>query len=569
MSFRSLLIAATRSPRTEALVAGAVAFVLVFSGTARLPVINGDEARFAEASLEMLERGDPVVPTFGGRNRYDKPPVIYWLTAASYALFGPSPRTARLPSNVAATATVALVAWWTRRRAPPGAGLLAGTLLAVTPVFLVQGRSCTADAVTVAFTAVAILCLDAVIRGDRRTRTIAVLWAATAMAILTKGPVAPVYLVAIGTGLWALGRRWKAWEIGVAAVLLVVGMVFASPIVLIPVALAAALDAGRDPSVRRTFVLLPWTMAAWSATDGEFFRVAIGRHVLERGLSPLEGHSGFPGFYVATATVLGFPWFGALLAALPDAWRCRHDDLRVRFLLAWLLAPVAVLEVTGTKLVHYVMAAYPAAVLLVVDWAWRADSRRPRWLAISAHAVGGAALASIPAAFAAFAGLSGLMPAALVACTCLLIGVAASSAWLRSDRRRSLATAVGGSVVFLALVFNWFIPELGTHFIGPRLIARGTVVPAPHGPLAIYRLRDEEVLFHGPRDLVICRTADELAVWWTAHPDGIGLARRSDLEAFDTDHPQIEAVVLDRVHGFDLGRGRSAEGVVFRLHRSD
>lgn len=570
-----------RTPGTEAVTAFVLGFALLFSGTSRLPIVNGDEARFAQASREMLASGDPIVPTFGGRDRYDKPPVIYWLTAGCFALLGPSPRTARLPSNVAAAASAALLAWWVRRRAGPGSGLLAGILLTVTPVVLVQGRACTADAVTLALTLVAMMALEPFVRGAGRLRYALVLWSAAALAVLTKGPVAPVVIGATGLALWALDARRRPWQLLAAAGLVVVGSTLASPLVLAPIAAAAAIAAVSDPTTRRRLrglrwglgagiasaVLLPWTVAAWKATDGELFRVAIGRHVIERGLTPLEGHAGFPGMYVATAIVLCVPWFGALLAAVPDAWRRRHDDPLARFLLAWLVGPVAVLEVVATKLVHYPMAVYPAAIALVVRWAWRDDARDAGRVAVAAHAIGGALLAIVPVAVAVVSGLDRLLPAATAAAGCLLVGIVVSTGQLRRAPRRGLTVAAVATAVFAAVLTNGLLPALGDELLGPRLIARAEAVREAGDALFVLGLRDEEALFHGPPDLVVCRSTDEVVKWVAVHPESVGVTRSDRLRELVAAHPRWRPVILDRVDGFDLGRGRAAEGVVFRLER--
>ena len=57
-------------------------------GTWTLPLIDRDEPRFAEASREMIERGNYVVPYFNNQLRLDKPPLTYWAQVASYHIFG-------------------------------------------------------------------------------------------------------------------------------------------------------------------------------------------------------------------------------------------------------------------------------------------------------------------------------------------------------------------------------------------------------------------------------------------------------------------------------------------------
>ena len=52
------------------------------------PLVDRDEPRFAEASREMIERGDYVVPYFNNRYRFDKPPLTYWFQVASFRALG-------------------------------------------------------------------------------------------------------------------------------------------------------------------------------------------------------------------------------------------------------------------------------------------------------------------------------------------------------------------------------------------------------------------------------------------------------------------------------------------------
>ena len=65
-----------------------------------------DEGRNARAAYEMYESGNYIVPTFNGQLRADKPALLYWLQAIAYHLFGVSEFAARLPSALAALATV-------------------------------------------------------------------------------------------------------------------------------------------------------------------------------------------------------------------------------------------------------------------------------------------------------------------------------------------------------------------------------------------------------------------------------------------------------------------------------
>jgi hypothetical protein len=92
---------------------GCILFHMV--GTWSIPLIDRDEPRFAEASREMIERGEYIVPHFNNQLRLDKPPLAYWAQVASYRIFGESDFAARFPSAVAAAlVALAILAWGTR-----------------------------------------------------------------------------------------------------------------------------------------------------------------------------------------------------------------------------------------------------------------------------------------------------------------------------------------------------------------------------------------------------------------------------------------------------------------------
>src|SRR5258705_13685832 len=98
-------------------------YVLLFSGcmafrilgTWSLPLIDRDEPRFVEASREMIERGNYIVPYFNNQLRLDKPPLTYWAQVASYHIFGENDFAARFPSAIAAALTALSIAVWGRR----------------------------------------------------------------------------------------------------------------------------------------------------------------------------------------------------------------------------------------------------------------------------------------------------------------------------------------------------------------------------------------------------------------------------------------------------------------------
>src|ERR1700749_1912190 len=101
--------------------------VLLYSiGNWSLPLIDRDEPRFAEASREMRQSGDFVIPRVNGEYRFDKPPLIYWCQVGCAQLFGESDFSVRSPSVLFAAATAVLTAIWGARLYEPKIGLWSG-----------------------------------------------------------------------------------------------------------------------------------------------------------------------------------------------------------------------------------------------------------------------------------------------------------------------------------------------------------------------------------------------------------------------------------------------------------
>src|SRR2546421_9334884 len=99
----AILSSSVKSINYALLFFGCVLFHVL--GTWTLPLIDRDEPRFAEASREMIERADYIVPYFNNQLRLDKPPLAYWTQVASYRIFDDNDFAARFPSAVAAALT--------------------------------------------------------------------------------------------------------------------------------------------------------------------------------------------------------------------------------------------------------------------------------------------------------------------------------------------------------------------------------------------------------------------------------------------------------------------------------
>jgi len=567
------------SARSEAVVAGVLGFLLFFHGTAALQPFGRDEARFAQAAREMLDRGDLVVPTFAGSDRYDKPILIYWCTVVSYRVFGVGPRSARLPSNVSGAVCVALIAWSARRRFGAGAGLLAGTMMASTLTFHLQARACTADMVMMLPAVVAILALERLMSSSCHRWVAPLMWIGLGVAVLAKGPVAPVFVGAIVVGVWSHEKFSVVQIVAGVAVLVIMGWWFGPLILVIPV-LVAVVGLARSPQWRARMsrsrpllgviliaaVVAPWAVWVWVATEGEFFREAFGHHVIERSVTALESHRGFPGFYPVTGFVVALPWFALVLPATADAFRRTKVEPQMVYLLAWLIGPMVVLETVQTKLVHYWMLSYPAGILLVTGWLL-SRSRGSRGLGR-----GTGALMALSALFAAALPVVGmqvldldqLRPRAMLSGLPLVV---AAFVIVLAGRTRPVSGALamaGGCALTMVVLAGHLLPAVVPFTAAYRTASRALAERGPGDTLVVLRPRDDEIFFQLPLDTPVCRSWRCFERVASLEPPVLGIARLDDFEHYRDTPEGADLLKVAIVEGVDPGRGRWVANALFR-----
>lgn len=556
------------------------ALLLLLIGQNEIPIINGDEARFAEAAREMSAKQEYVVPTFGGVDRYDKPILSYWLTQASYRAFGVSEWTARFPSNLAAAAVIGLVAWSARRRWGVGAGWLSGLTLLATPVFQLQGRACTADMAMMLPTTVAMLALARFIAGERSLTVVLQFWLGLAFSVLAKGPVGPVFVVSSLVALWAFHVAWTKRQLWFGAAAMIVGWFGLGLPVLAIGFVTLIVSALRTPRIRKALwevrpilglvlmvvLIAPWAIAAQTASNGEYFKVAVGRHVLERSTTALEGHGGFPLFYAITALVAAFPWIGFVPSAAARAWRRRERSIRDLFLLAWLVGPFVVFELLGTKLVHYWMPSYPAGVLLVVGWlvARTGSAERSERLAPLLAGVGGSVLLLIGPTVVWRLGLIDLALPLAALSGGLGLGVIVVLWLLQRRPTTGYAGLVAIGIALLMSLFAYLMPVVGRDLLGFRVAERIQQMREGDERIVVFKLRDEDMLFYLPLDSAIVWKSENLTEQLEDIREPLVATRTSDVERWGALLGGEGLEVVDRVAGVDLGRGRWDEVCILR-----
>jgi hypothetical protein len=164
-----------------------------------------DEALYANSSIRMATQGGWLTPEFMGRYALYKPPMLYWLSAASARTFGISKLSLRLPVAVLAAISAGLLFLWVAELAEWAAAALALALLVSNHLWHVLSGMAMTDGLLTAFTVAAVYALFA----DPWLESKWALWGfagAVACAILTKGMAGVLPLVVLGA-YWIVAPR--------------------------------------------------------------------------------------------------------------------------------------------------------------------------------------------------------------------------------------------------------------------------------------------------------------------------------------------------------------------------
>ena len=178
------------------LVAAAILCVYLLAASSST-LWDRDEPWYARATVEMIESGNYLYPTFNGRPFLEKPIGVYWLMAMSVRVLGPGELALRLFSAVG-MAVSCLLTWHIGRRLfGSRAGLWAMVVLASTSLTLTVGSLATMDAVTLPLLLGAVACFAASLHKGVRVVHLAGLAVLTGLAMLAKGPMGLVPLIVI------------------------------------------------------------------------------------------------------------------------------------------------------------------------------------------------------------------------------------------------------------------------------------------------------------------------------------------------------------------------------------
>lgn len=321
-----------------------------FVNLGSVPLFDLDEGAFSEATREMFVRGDFMSTFLNGDPRHDKPILIYWLQAASVAVFGFNEFGFRLPSALAASSWVLMAFYFVSKIADRQKALVAAVITATCLEISVMGKAATADALLNFCITSAMLMYFLHYRfGDKKH--LYLFFVFMGLGFLTKGPIA-VMIPAVVTTLFALLQKdWGRW----------------AKAVFNPVAITIF-----------CVVALPWYVAQTIKDGGAFLNGFFFEHNVSRFDSAMEQHSGGYFYYVPVVILGMLPFTAALFLVLRRIPSLFKDDLS-QYLLLWFGFVFLFFSFSGTKLPHYVVYGYTAMCILM---ALNLDDLKNKWLAL-------------------------------------------------------------------------------------------------------------------------------------------------------------------------------------------
>jgi 4-amino-4-deoxy-L-arabinose transferase-like glycosyltransferase len=350
-------------------------FILVslfYIGTASGPALLDDDVDAAHGVVarEMLERHDYVVLHLNGVRYLVRPPLHFWMIAASYTLLGQTEFATHLPLAMTVIALLLLVFEFGRRFFDLRVGLYGVLILASSPGLFIFTRTVNQEAISaLEFIAVFYLFLRAW-TGSLEPRL--GYWGAAALcgvAVLTRGLVGIIFPVATIVAFITVTRQWRRWR-------------ELRPFSSFLIFLAVAAPWHILTEIRASGFL-------WAYFVNDHFKRAVGtRWPPDYGAVPL-------GLWWAAHLVWLFPWalFTPILvrdflaSEMPKRHWNKTSQARL-LLLSWVgFIFLFFSAVGGSRMEYYSLGAWPGIALLLAAALAGSEQTGDRWLGVIQRAL--------------------------------------------------------------------------------------------------------------------------------------------------------------------------------------
>ena len=529
----------------------AVLSVLVVIGHHTIPPLDRDEARFAQASKQMLQTGDYITVRFQDELRAKKPAGIYWLQSTFAHFLGADDISSyRFVNLLALLASVFALYHMALHFYEPRAAFAAAALFS--SGFLVLGEAHIAKTDTLLM-ALALGQQWALMRfyvawqaGLTPTRNNWIwFWGCMAAGILVKGPVLPVLAVLTLAAL-CLWHRQVAW--------LSILRLWSGGFLLL-------------------LLCLPWAILVTVATDGEFLANAIKSDFLAKVESSQESHGAPPGVYALLLGLLIWPASPLLVWAFTNV-RIFAASTETRFLLAWIIPFWLMIELTPTKLPHYPLPLFPAIILLIIGGVGvlsepkKNGTKWRHFVGISFRYLGvgtGLLLASIVMFFAFhFGGVTSRQAILFALLAFVMASIAAwyGHQWIRHALWRPFFNMIGAALLFHSIVFAGVVPALSQIHVSSAIAKKIAALPTKPSAIATTGYQEPSLVFLLGQNLLLLG-ASEAALFLIEAPGGLAIVEKRQQDAFLKAAGQLGVRLAPPVQLFGLNISKGQNMIIF------
>ncbi len=325
---------------------GALIFLIlagIFSGQNSIPPIDRDEARFAQASRQMVQSNDYVNVKFQDEIRAKKPIGIYWLQAFSTKFFGSEEiGSFRVPSLLSALISIFFIGLLTRLIFPLYQTIVVTLLFSSTITFMGEAHLAKTDATLLCLTCIQQYYLLKLILDKKNSFRVkylypVIIWFAFSFGVLVKGPLS--FAILIPTVILFCYFQ-KSIDL-IRKLKPIIGIIICA------------------------FVILPWFFAIQEATQGVFLQKALNEDFFSKLQSGQEGHGALPGTHLLILSVAIWP-IATFLPCLILFCMENKNNIVVQFLISWIVPFWIIIEIIPTKLFHYSLPVLPAIAILAI-----------------------------------------------------------------------------------------------------------------------------------------------------------------------------------------------------------
>lgn len=336
-----------------------VLLLIVYIVSLFIDVMDVDSSQYAAMAMEMVQNNSYLEITDQGRNYLDKPPLLFWLSALSYNLFGMSNATFKLPSMLFALLAIFSTYKFAKLYYDEKIAYWAALIIGSTQAFFLMVNDVRTDLMLTGAVIFAIWHLAAYIQNKKWYHWL-LGFIGIGVAMLAKGPIGLVLPVAAFGIDILLKRDWKTifkwqWLAG----LVVVGLV------LLPmcIGLYNQYDSNSSVQVNGKIGESGLRFYFWTQSFGRI----TGENVWDNNAGP---------FFLTENTMWAFlPWTFLLVAAWVSGWfkiirsKFRIEKGQEAITLGGFTFALLALSKSSYQLPHYIFVAYPFAAIFAARWA--------------------------------------------------------------------------------------------------------------------------------------------------------------------------------------------------------